>query len=310
MAVTSLSVVVPVYGSAPILADLVARLEPVLERFGDNRELIFVCDDSPDNAWDVIGELRQKYPWIRAFRMMRNFGQHSALLCGIRHAKFDYVCTMDDDLQHPPEVLPELLAALGPKADVVYGPPEREQHGLFRDMASRITKMVLQSAMGAESARNVSALRVFRTDLRRAFDQFHGPQPNIDVLLTWGTRRFTAVRVRHDERAAGQSGYTLKALIRHAMNMMTGFSTLPLQLASMLGFACTGLGFLILLWVVGRVVVSGSPVPGFPFLASTIAIFSGAQLFALGIMGEYLARMHFRMMDRPSYVEANEATDD
>ena len=306
MILPSLYTVIPVYGSEAILRDLVKRLEPVLEVFGTQREVIFVCDDSPDNAWEVIRELRSQYAWVRGIRLMRNFGQHGALLCGIRAAQYDVICTMDDDLQHPPEVLPTLLEALTPDIDVVYGTPQHEQHGLFRDLASRITKVVLQSAMGAESARNVSALRVFRTDLRRAFKQFQGPQPNIDVLLTWGTRKFKPVKVRHDERAAGESNYTLKALIRHAMNMMTGFSTLPLQLASLLGFACTGLGVLLLAWVIGRFLIQGSAVPGFPFLASTIAIFSGAQLFALGIIGEYLARMHFRMLDRPTYVEAND----
>ncbi len=306
MNITSLSVIVPVYGSAMILSDLVKRLEPVLAVFEDQRELIFVCDDSPDNAWEVIKELREQHDWVRGIRLMRNFGQHGALLCGIRAARFDTICTMDDDLQHPPEVLPLLWEGLTADTDVVYGPPEHEQHGLFRDLASRITKLVLQSAMGAESARNVSALRVFRTDIRKAFIQFQGPQPNIDVLLTWGTRRFKAVRVRHDARASGESNYTLSALIRHAMNMMTGFSTLPLQIASLLGFVCTGLGLLILMWVLGRLLISGSAVPGFPFLASTIAIFSGAQLFALGIIGEYLARMHFRMLDRPAYVEASD----
>jgi undecaprenyl-phosphate 4-deoxy-4-formamido-L-arabinose transferase len=101
---------------------------------------------------------------------------------------------------------------------------------------------------------------------------------------------------------AGQSNYTLRKLVIHAFNMMTGFSTLPLQLASMVGFAFTVFGFGVLIWVLGRYFVTGTSIPGFPFLASIIAIFSGAQLFALGIFGEYLARIHFRTMDRPPYV--------
>ena len=125
---------------------------------------------------------------------------------------------------------------------------------------------------------------------------------SIDVLLTWGTTRFAAVPVRHDPRQVGVSNYTFRKLVRHALNMMTGFSTLPLQLASVVGFAFTLFGLLLLVYVIGRYLIEGGSVPGFPFLASTIALFSGAQLFALGIIGEYLARMHFRMMDRPSYV--------
>jgi undecaprenyl-phosphate 4-deoxy-4-formamido-L-arabinose transferase len=185
--------------------------------------------------------------------------------------------------------------------DVVYGTPEEEQHGLMRDVASMITKIALQSAMGAETARVVSAWRVFRTQLRDAFADYHGPFVSIDVLLTWGTTRFGSVRVRYDPRTIGKSNYNFRKLVRHAMNMMTGFSVLPLQLASIIGFFFTLFGIGVLVYVLGRYFISGTSVAGFPFLASIIAIFSGAQLFALGIIGEYLARMHFRTMDKPTY---------
>ena len=208
---------------------------------------------------------------------------------------------MDDDLQHPPELLPALLAALTPGLDVVYGSPEKQQHGLLRDLASAITKLVLQNAMGAKTARVVSAWRVFRTHLREAFVTYQAPYVSIDVLLTWGTTRFAAITLRHDPRRLGVSNYTVGKLLRHALNMMTGFSVAPLQLASIVGFSFTLFGFGVLAYVLGRYLLFGSTVAGFPFLASIIAIFSGAQLFALGIMGEYLARMHFRLMEKPSY---------
>jgi undecaprenyl-phosphate 4-deoxy-4-formamido-L-arabinose transferase len=156
--------------------------------------------------------------------------------------------------------------------------------------------------MGAETARNVSAFRAFRTPVREAFASYQGPFVSIDVLLTWATTRFAAVEVRHDSRRNGISNYTFRKLVVHALNMMTGFSTLPLQLASMVGFAFTLFGMGVLFYVVGRYLLQGGSVPGFPFLASIIALFSGAQLFALGIIGEYLARMHFRSMERPTYV--------
>jgi undecaprenyl-phosphate 4-deoxy-4-formamido-L-arabinose transferase len=119
--------------------------------------------------------------------------------------------------------------------------------------------------------------------------------------LTWGTTRFAANVVQHNPRPVGKSNYTFLKLVTHALNMMTGFSTLPLQLASLMGFVFTLFGFGVLVYVIGRYIIQGSPVPGFPFLASIIVIFSGVQLFALGIIGEYLARMHFRMMERPPY---------
>jgi undecaprenyl-phosphate 4-deoxy-4-formamido-L-arabinose transferase len=173
---------------------------------------------------------------------------------------------------------------------------------VWRSLASWVTKLVLQNAMGVETAKRVSALRAFRTDLRFAFAEYRGPYVSIDVLLTWATTRFAAIEVAHASRSSGVSNYTLRQLAVHAMNMLTGFTTWPLQAASLLGFATTLFGLGILAYVVGRYVVEGGAPAGFPFLASIIAIFSGAQLFALGMMGEYLSRMHFRMMERPTYV--------
>lgn len=296
-----LSVVIPVYRSQATLPELhrrlVAALEPAVPAF----EIILVEDCGGDDSWRVIQELAAGDPRVHGIKLARNFGQHNALLCGIRAARGNLIVTIDDDLQNPPEEIPKLLAKLTDEVDVVYGSPANETHGFFRNQASRITKLALQGSMGVESASKVSAFRLFRTRLREAFDAYRSPSVNIDVLLTWGTTRFASVDVRQDERLVGDSGYSLKKLINHAINMMTGFSVLPLQVASLLGIVFGFVGLLVLLYVVGRYLVEGSPVPGFPFLAAIIAIFSGVQLFALGIFGEYLARMHFRSMDRPPY---------
>lgn len=293
--------VVPVYKAAETLAALVDELGRVLPGLCAEFEVILVCDGSPDRSWAIIKDLCQTRAWLHGMLLMRNFGQHNALLCGIRRARFPVIITMDDDLQHPPTEIVHLLNALEDGVDVVYGTPQEEQHGFWRDLASQATKLALRDAMGAEIARQVSAFRVFRTTLREAFASYQNPFVSIDVLLTWGTTRFRAVPVIHASRLKGLSNYTFRKLMTHALNMMTGFSVLPLQLASVIGFVFTLFGLGVLVYVVGRFLLRGGSVPGFPFLASIIAIFSGAQLFALGIIGEYLARMHFRMMDRPSY---------
>jgi glycosyltransferase involved in cell wall biosynthesis len=299
--VYSVSVVVPVYDSAAILPDLVERLKPVLESLGRDFETIFVNDASRDRSWQVIQQLARQHAWIRGLNLMRNYGQHNALLCGIRAARHDVVVTMDDDLQHPPEELPKLLAKMQEGFEVVYGFPQRQQHGFLRDIASELSKLALRGSLGAETARHVSAFRAFRTQAREAFANYHSPFVSIDVVLSWATTRFVAIKVRHDPRPSGVSNYTFRKLFTHAMNMMTGFSVLPLQLANLMGFLCTAFGGLVLLFVVGRFLFYGTSVSGFTFLASTIAIFAGAQLLALGVIGEYLARMHFRMMERPTY---------
>lgn len=301
---------VPAYNSEQTLELLVQRLEPVLAARAEKYELILVNDGSRDKSWNVIVSLVAGHKWVRGFNMMRNYGQHNAVLCGLRNARGEIVVTMDDDLQHPPEEIPKLLDKLNEGYDVVYGAPEQEQHGLWRDLASHATKLALQGAMGAATGRKVSAFRAVRTHLREAFANYQSPLVSIDVLLTWGTTRFAAIPVAHNPREIGASNYTFRKLVTHALNMMTGFSTLPLQLASWIGFTLTLFGVLVLVYVIVRFVLNGGSVPGFPFLACTIAIFSGAQLFALGIIGEYLARMHMRLMERPVYVVREEATCD
>lgn len=299
---TLCSILIPVYNSAEGLPRLVAELEHWLPGLGMDYEVLLVNDGSRDDSWHAISEVARTRPWLRGINLMRNYGQHNALLCGIRAVRGDVIVTMDDDLQNPPSEIAAMLAKLNEGYDVVYGKPRKEQHGLLRDAASRVTKLALQSAMGADTARHVSAFRAFRANLRDAFATYQSPYLSIDVLLTWATTRFAAIEVKHDERQYGVSQYTLGKLVNHAFNMMTGFSTVPLRLASLLGFVLALVGLLLLIWVVGRLVILGYSVPGFPFLASTIALFSGAQLFALGIFGEYLGRMHLRLMERPPYV--------
>ena len=297
----SISVVTPVYNGEGSVAELCRRLDEVLPQIALEHEIILVNDGSRDRSWDVISELSSRYPAVRGFNLMRNYGLHNALLCGIRAAKYEVIVTMDDDLQHPPEEIAQLLARLDEGFDVVYGTPKAEQNGFLRGVASRITRLALSTAVGSDVGKNVSAFRVFRTRLREAFAEYHSPFVSIDVLLSWTTSRFGAVAVDLRPRHAGPSNYTLAKLVRHALDVMTGFSTLPLQLASMIGFACTLFGIAVLVYVIGSYLFQGS-IPGFPFVASLIAIFSGAQLFALGVIGEYLARIHFRMMNRPLYV--------
>lgn len=297
-----LSIVVPVYNSETILPLLVERVAKVLAPENGHIEMILVDDGSRDQSWAAIERLVRAQHWIRGLRLARNCGQHNALLCGIRAARFDVIVTIDDDLQNPPEEIPVLLRKLNEGFDVVYGTAITGGHGFLRNTASQLTKISLQHAMGSETARHVSAFRVFRTSLREAFAYSRGSYVSIDVLLTWATARFASVKVRNDPRRVGVSNYTVRKLVVHAMNLMTGFSTLPLEIASLMGFVCVLFGFAVLVWVLGRWLISGSVVPGFAFLASAIAIFSGVQLFAIGVMGEYLARMHTRLMDRPNYV--------
>lgn len=296
-----ISAVVPVYRSRAMLFELTERISAVLSSIATQYEIIYVEDCGGDDSWEMIKELSVQNSSVKGVMLSRNYGQHNALLCGIRAAKGDIIVTLDDDLQNPPEEIPKLIAELQRGYDVVYGYPAKETHGFFRDCASRITKFALQDSMGMSVARKVSAFRAFNTRLRDAFNTYQSPSVNIEVLLTWATSNFSAVEVKQNNRAQGVSGYTFRKLVSHAINMLTGFSTIPLRIASMLGLLFGALGLIILSYVIVQYILIGSAVPGFTFIVSVVCIFSGVQLFTIGVIGEYISRMHFRMMNRPAY---------
>ena len=304
--VSGLSVVVPVYNSAETLPALVARLREVLDSLGRDWEIVLVNDGSADSSWERIVGLAAGDDRVRGLDLMRNYGQHNALLAGIRAARQPLVVTLDDDLQNPPEEIPKLLAKLDEGFDVVYGSFTERRFGFLRNVGTAITKLALRWVIGSDIAGKVSAFRAFRTDLRDAFASYNAPYVSIDVLLSWGTTRFGSVPVAHDPRAAGRSSYSFGRLATHALNVMTGFSTRPLRIASLIGLTFTFFGLVVLAVVLITYAVEGGSVPGFPFLASVIAIFSGAQLLTLGIIGESLARMHLRVMDRPPFTVREE----
>ncbi len=298
----SISIVIPVFNAEATIAELCTEIFAELQSVTSELEIILVEDCSRDDSWKAIEALASKDKRIRGISFGRNFGQHNALLCGIREAENEIIVTMDDDLQHPASQISLLLDELAKGYDVVYGVPKVEQHGFLRNTASRLTKLALQSSTGSQAARDASAFRVFRTNLRNGFTNFKSPFVSVDVLLTWSTSRYSSVKIEHRPRAVGESNYTFRKLISHAFNLLTGFSTLPLKLASIVGFMLTVFGIVILIYIIAQYLISGRSVPGFAFLASVITIFSGTQLFVMGIFGEYLGRIHFRTLNRPPYV--------
>jgi len=298
----SISVVVPVYRSEKTLKELVKRLVSTLSTLTTQAEIILVNDGSPDNSWNVIKQLSREYKQVLGVNLSRNFGQHNALLAGIRSSQYNLIITLDDDLQNPPEEIPVLISKISEGYDVVYGVAENRQDSLFRKWASLGTRLALSSIAGASAARYASSYRIFHSKMKKTFESFGGGYLSIDAVLGWGTTSFGHVAVNHESRREGTSNYKLSKLLLHSVTMLTGYSIIPLRIASIVGLGFLGFGFLVLAWVIGRFVVTGGSVPGFPFLASIVTLFSGAQLFSLGIIGEYIGRMHFRVMDRPTYI--------
>jgi undecaprenyl-phosphate 4-deoxy-4-formamido-L-arabinose transferase len=298
----SLSVVVPIYNSEDTLRDLVHRIDRNVKDLVISYEIVAVDDGSGDGSWAKLEALKSEYPQLRLVRLARNFGQHNALLCGVREATGDAVVTMDDDLQHPPEEIEKLLAKLLEGFDVVYGAPIDNQQASWRRIPSLLPKYIQAKVLGVPNANDISPFRAFWTHLRTAFEGYDGSSPILDVLLSWGGRRFGRVSVAHMRRKVGRSNYNVWKLYQTAWLMITEFTLLPLRIVMLLGILGSIAGLIIFGYTLITYLFRGS-LPGFPFLASTIALFSSAQLLALGTLGEYLARVHLRLSGRPPYVK-------
>jgi undecaprenyl-phosphate 4-deoxy-4-formamido-L-arabinose transferase len=296
-----LSVVIPVHNSASLLPRLVDELRGVLPQIADHWEVVLVNDGSDDGSFDVIVSLNARYPWVRGIDLMANVGQQNALLCGIRAARYEIIATLDDDLQHPPSELAKLVAAVDAGAVVAYGKPRHEKRSFPRYLASRATRLALFAA-GGRAAGGLSAFRVFRDEVRKAIDPYYGPVGSIDALLSWGTARVAFVEVEHRARANARSRYTMRRLSGLALDFATSFSVRPLQVASLLGLLLTASGVAAAAYFLARAFVQGTHVRLIAWQSAGIAVVSGVQLLALGMIGEYVSRMHMRVMTRPSYV--------
>jgi glycosyltransferase involved in cell wall biosynthesis len=296
-----LSVVIPVYNSATIMPALLPRLRKVLDALDMTYELVMVDDGSPDDSWRVLSAFQQQDPeHIVAVQLMRNYGQHNALMCGFRHARGDYVVTMDDDLQHPPEELPKLLAAISSSdLDLVYGSYDRKKHARPRNIASwivnRFYRFVFQLPV------TVTSFRMMRRELVATILPYSLNFTYIDGLLAWNTRRIGEVTVEHHPRAKGRSGYRLRKLVSLALNLFTNFSLLPLQMVSLCGLLAAISGFILGLYYFYLHLTSSIIVPGYASTIVSILVLGGLQLLGLGIMGEYVGRLHLNVNRKPQY---------
>jgi glycosyltransferase involved in cell wall biosynthesis len=292
--------VCPVYCSEGTLGRLVDEIDATLSPTY-KYEVILVDDGSHDSSWAMIRQICSSNPNVRGIRLGRNVGQHGALLAGIRSSRYEITVTLDDDLQNPPQEIPALINALSENVDVVYGVGIQSEHSWWRRLTSIAVRHLFRILLGYSGAMKISSFRAFKTTLREGFSGDLGPAISIDSLLTWTTGSFNSVKVKHQPRLKGKSNYNLFKLIRHMIDSATGYSIVPLRLASAFGMVVIFLGLGLFLWVTIRPFLTNSSVPGFPLLAASLAIFSGAQLLMLGILGEYIGKIHFRVMKKPTY---------
>ena len=302
-----ISIVVPCYRSKQTLGPLVdaifaALAEPAAASLVKAFEVVLVVDGCVDGTEDVAKELAAAHPEVRAIELRRNYGQHNALLAGIARVKYEVIVTMDDDLQHRPDEILTLLAPLAAgEVDLVYGVAREEEHGFWRSAASRTVKRGLGLA-GVRAAEDVSAFRAFWTVQREGFTHSEDPYVSLDVMLSWTTTLICRVAVQMDQRLVGTSSYSLHTLVRHALNMITGYSNVPLRVVAWLGGVCAFIGAILAAVVVWKFASGDTTVAGFTTIAAMVAVFSGAQMLSLGIIGEYIGRLHTRSTGKPTFL--------
>lgn len=301
MADVDVSVVIPVYRSESSLRPLVARLLLVLEATGRSHEIILVEDGGADDSWRILGELQARHPdRITAIQLMRNYGQHNALMCGFHNARGELIVTMDDDLQNPPEEVPKLLDRLrSGDFDLVYGRYVSKKHSVWRNAGSLLVNAFYRTVFG--SPIQVSSFRAIRRPLLTTILSYDLNFTFVDGLLAWNTQRIGQVEVEHLPRSAGRSGYDLKKLVLLALNLFTNFSLLPLQIVSGCGFVVSAVGFLLAFYYLTQALLSNIDVPGYASIIIAVLIIGGTQLLALGIIGEYLGRLHLNVNRKPQY---------
>lgn len=299
------SIVVPVYGGSAALPELCRRLDQVMQSAGLDHEVILVDDRGQSEAWGVICTVAAQYPRVRGLRLGRNFGQHAATICGIAHARGKWIVTMDDDLEHPPESVPALLAAGDDDYPLIYGVFEKRTHAAYRNLSSELMRRMLKRAF-PDLNEDYCSFRAIHAPLAKQLDRFGLNRPYIDGMLSWLTSSTRSVSVPHEQRQHGESTYTMRKLLSHAANIFVTFSYLPLRIATFGGAALAAISFLYLLYVIyGR--LSGSfHDPGYASLMSVVLFACGIQLLILGVVGEYVGRLMGATFRRPVYVVDSE----
>jgi undecaprenyl-phosphate 4-deoxy-4-formamido-L-arabinose transferase len=297
----ALSIVIPVYNGAGSVGELVAALE-ALEIAGGH-EIVLVNDGSPDNSLAICRALVEeaRVP-VTLVDLSRNYGEHNAVMAGLRHASGAHVITMDDDLQNPPEEVERLLAfAQQSGREVVYTYYDEKQHAFWRNLGSRFTNWVAGFVLDKPKGFYLSSFRCMSAFVVREITRYEGPFPYVDGLILQVTQDIDRLLVRHLPRAEGRSNYTLRRLMRLWLSMFVNFSVMPLRLSTLAGLVVSLIGTVGAILSIVEALFYATPT-GWASLMAAVLVLSGVQLMILGIVGEYLGRLYLTANRKPQSV--------
>lgn len=297
----ALSIVIPVFNGAASIGELVSALSGL--DIAGGHQIVLVNDGSRDNSLDVCRRLvAEATVPVTLVNLSRNFGEHNAVMAGLHEASGDFIITMDDDLQNPPDEVGRLFAhARDGDYDVVYTYYERREHAGWRNLGSDFTNWCAEWLLDKPKGLYLSSFRCISAFARDQVIAYAGPYPYVDGLLLQTTQNIGTLQVKHLPRAAGRTNYTLRRLIRLFLSMFLNFSVMPLRLGAMGGFVMSGLGLLGVLAVVIEG-LSGETPSGWASLMAASLLLAGVQLIILGLMGEYLGRLYLTINRKPQFI--------
>ena len=300
----TLSIVVPVYRSAQILPQLVEKIFAEMHKEGlnDSFELVLVNDASPDNSWQVIRSLAQQHAFIKGISLRRNFGQHNAIMAGLHYISGDFVVLMDDDLQHPPHAIGDLMRALSAGYDVCYTNYLNRQHAAWKKLGSRFNDWMATHLLGKPKGLYLSSFKGLRNEIVQEIILYDGPYAYIDGLIFDVTRSITTIDIEHQARHEGVGNYNLRRSLSLWLKMATSFSVLPLRLATYTGFALAAISSIMIIVVLVQKLMHPDLAAGWASLIATILFIGGIQTLCIGVMGEYLGRTYLKLNHKPQFV--------
>lgn len=297
------SFVIPCYRSEHTLPHVIAEIEEKMSQLdGYEYDIFLVNDCSPDNTWGVIRKLCEEKPYVKGIHFARNFGQHSALMAGLRHSDGDYVVCLDDDGQTPADEVDKLLNKLDEGYDAVYAKYEHKQHSAFRNLGSKINELMTRTMLGKPKDLYLSSYFAVKRFVVEDMIRYENSYPYVIGLVLRATKSITNVVVQHREREEGTSGYTLKKLLGLWFNGFTAFSVKPLRIATAIGGCSAVVGFLYGIYTIIKRLVNPNVPMGFSSTMAAIVFFGGMIMIMLGLIGEYVGRIYISLNNSPQYV--------
>lgn len=300
------SVVVPVYNSEKTLDELCSRVKQVFENeIKETYELILVDDSSHDSSFEVMKRISENDSCVKPHQLAKNFGQHNALMCGFSHACGEFVVTIDDDLQHPPEEIPKLIAAMqaDEMVDVAIGKYEEKKHSLIRNIGSKVINRIAMIANEKTDNLDMTSFRLMKRFVVDYILGFHINTPRIGYLIMAITDKIVNVTVVHEERKVGRSQYTFKRLVQDFKSEVMSNSILPLIIVRNVGILVFLASIVLIIIYLIKYFVAGVGVEGWTTIIILLLLMFGITLVSIGVLGEYLMRIINETKKIPNYFE-------